>query len=133
MTIPRMKIKTPVPFPATVAGTGGIKVSKSAGVWTIAPDFSRLSAVLASAISDPTTKQIWLWDPVTDHYNVLTLAGLGDALYKMTSTTPLAIGTGAKAFTTQAGKDVAVGAWVLATEDANPTVNWMLGQVAGYS
>ena len=133
MTIPRMKIKTPVPFPATVAGTGGIAVSKSNGVWVIEPDFSQLSAVLASAIGDPTTKEIWLWDPVTDTYNVLTLAGLGDALFKLTSTTSLAVGTGSKVFSTQSGKDVAIGSWVLATDDANPTVNWMLGQVTAYS
>ena len=133
MSLPRMKIKTPVPFPANVAGTGGIKVTKANGVWTIEPDFSALNAVLASAIADPTTKEIWLWDPATDDYTVLTLAGLGDALFKLTSTTSLAIGTGSKTLATQSGKDVGPGSWVLFTDDAAPSTNWMVGQVSAYS
>jgi hypothetical protein len=144
MTIPRLKIKAslsppkvrvkaPAPFPVAVAGTGGLKVSKSNGVWVIEPDFAQLATVLASAIGDPTAKQVWIWDAVTNDYNVLTLAGLGDALYKLTSTTPLAIGAGAKIFSTQSGKDIGLGTWVLATSDANPTANWMLGQVTDYS
>lgn len=133
MTLPRMKIKAPVPFPATVAGSGGIAVSKSNGVWTIAPDFTQLASVLASAVADPTSKEIWIWDPVTDAYNVLTLAGLGQALFQMTSTTSVTIGAGSQTFATQSGKDVGVGSWVLATSSAAPTVNYMLGQVTAYA
>jgi hypothetical protein len=127
-----LKLKSPVPFPASVQGAGGIKVSKSAGVWTIEPGFDDIASITASAIADPTSKQIWIFDPVTGNYNVLTLAGLGDALYSATSTTSLAIATGSKTFTTQSGKDFIVGSWVLASSDADPT-NYMLGQVTSYT
>ncbi|NCC41583.1 MAG: hypothetical protein EOM21_19620, partial [Gammaproteobacteria bacterium] len=49
-----------------------------------------------------------------------------------TSTTSLAIGTGSKAFTTQADKFFDVGAWLLITSDADPA-NYMHGQVTAYS
>jgi hypothetical protein len=127
-----LKLKSPVPFPASVQGAGGIKVSKSAGVWTIEPGFDDIASITASAIADPTSKQIWIFDPVTLDYNVLTLAGLGDALYKTSSTSSLAIGTGSKTFTVDSGKDITVGDWVLATSNADAT-NFMIGQVSAYS
>jgi hypothetical protein len=128
-----LKLRAPVPFPSQVVGSGGIKVSKAAGLWTIQPDFSALGQIAASAVTDPTTKQIWLYDPNTGEYNVLTLGDLGDALYKLTSTTSLAIGTGSKTFTTQQNKDLGVGSWVLAVSDAAPATNFMVGQVTAYS
>jgi tail fiber protein len=48
-----------------------------------------------------------------------------------TSTTSLLIGTGPKAFTTQAGKAFDAGTWVLAVSDADET-NFMHGYVSGY-
>ena len=128
-----IKLRGKINFPANVTGTGGIGVEKVAGIWTIHPEFSDLDSILATAVSDPTTQQIWIYNPTADSYAVLTLAGLGDALYKMTSATSLAIGTGSKVFTTQSGKDIGVGQFVLATSDADPTTNYMLGQVTAYS
>src|SRR5262245_43785057 len=101
-----LKLRAPVPFPASVQGSGGITVGKENGVWTIEPDFSELVSIAASAVSNPTSKQVWIYDPITGEYNVLTLAALGDALYVATSTTSLAIGTGSKTFATQTGKDI---------------------------
>lgn len=49
-----------------------------------------------------------------------------------TSTTSLAIGTGSKTFTTQAGLSILVGAYVLAASNSGPT-NFMQGQVTAYS
>ena len=49
-----------------------------------------------------------------------------------TSTTSLLIAVASKAFTTQAGKFFAAGAWLLITSDANPA-NYMHGQVTAYS
>lgn len=128
-----LKLRAPVPFPANVTGTGGITVTKENGEWTIEPAFDDLSVVVASAVSDPTSKQIWIFDPVTLQYNVLTLAGLGDALFKLTSTTSLAVGTGSKTFTTQSGKNIASGSYVLITSDAHPTDNFMFGKVTSYT
>jgi hypothetical protein len=126
-----LKLRALARFPANVTAVGGIKVIKESGEWTISPDFASLDAIVASNISDPTLKEIWIWDPLEDEYNVLTLAGLGDALYKATSTTSLAIGTGSKVFVTQSGKDFGIGSWVIATSDADPT-DFMLGQITAY-
>lgn len=52
--------------------------------------------------------------------------------YTATSTTSLAIGTGSKAFTTQAGLAYSAGARVRASSAAN-TSNWMEGLVTSYS
>ena len=49
-----------------------------------------------------------------------------------TSTTSLAIGTGAKTFTTQTGKQFAAGQYVIAVSDAN-AANYMFGAVTGYA
>jgi hypothetical protein len=50
-----------------------------------------------------------------------------------TSATSLTIESGAKAFTTQADKLFAVGAFIFAASAASPTTHWMSGQVTGYS
>jgi hypothetical protein len=51
----------------------------------------------------------------------------------ITSTTSLAIGTGSKVFTVDAGLSVTAGQWVIITSDADPLVNYMTGQIASYS
>lgn len=50
-----------------------------------------------------------------------------------TSATSIAIGAGSNGFTTQAGKAFDVGTFVLIRSDANPSVDWMFGQVTAYS
>jgi hypothetical protein len=59
-------------------------------------------------------------------------AGPTGAGYLATSATSLAIGTGSKTFTTQAGLAYTVGARARAASNATPT-NWMEGQVTAYS
>lgn len=49
-----------------------------------------------------------------------------------TSTSSVAIGTGSKAFTTQAGKNWIVGTYLIVASAANPA-NFMTGQVTAYS
>lgn len=130
---PAIRGRVQTRLPATLQATGGLSVSKTSGVWTLTPDFSQLDEVLAPALTDPTSKQLWIYDPVTGQYNVLDLTGLGDALFKLTSTTSLAVGTGSKTFTTQSGKDIASGSYVLVVSDANPTDNFMFGKVVSYT
>lgn len=48
------------------------------------------------------------------------------------STSSVAIGTGSKSFTTQASKFFDVGNWLMITDDAAPSTNWMHGQVTVY-
>jgi len=132
MSTPNFKIKVPVPFPAAVVGTGGMLVQKNKGVWTIEPDFGALALLTPTAILDATSKQVWVFDPITGIYNTMTLAGVGQMLYQATSTTSLAIAPGSVTFATQTGKDFTPGFFVLATSNANPA-NFMLGQVTAYA
>ncbi len=129
---PNLKARVVVQFPASVSGAGGISVTKDNGAYTIGQDFSLLDTVLAGSLTDPSSKQVQVFDPVAGSYSVMTLADLGNALYSATSTTSLAIGTGPKVFTTQSGKDLPVGSFVLAASDADE-INYMLGQVTAYS
>ena len=129
MTAQNIKLRSPVPFPAAVVGNGGIAVTKSNGLWLIEPDFSALSTI--SVLADPTSKQVWIFDPVTGDYNVLTLAAVGASLFVGTSTTSVAIGGGSKSFATQPGKLFDVGAFVVAFEISNPA-NYLAGQVTAY-
>jgi len=63
--------------------------------------------------------------------SAVTAASLAANL-KGTSTSSVAIGTGAKSFTTQSGKSFGEGTWLLITSDANET-NYMHGYVSTYS
>jgi len=128
-----LRMRVPVPFPANVAGEGGITVEKLSGVWIVRPAFDDLAELAGSNVDNPTGKDVWIWDPLTDTYNVLTLNGLAVALYTATSTTSLAIGAGSKTFTTQAGKDYRVGDVLKVTSDTNPTGDYMAGTVTAYS
>ncbi len=129
----KLRLRTKVNFPANVTGDGGIAVRKTAGEWVIYPKFSDLVSIPASSVTDPATQQIWLYNPSADTYAVLTLAGLGDALFKLTSTTSNSIGTGTKTFTVQQNKDVGIGQYVIITDDAAPSTNYMIGQITAYS
>lgn len=59
-------------------------------------------------------------------------AGVGNSLLA-TSVTSLTIGTGSKVFTTQSGKSFQTGQYIMAVSSANPTVNYMFGDVTSYS
>lgn len=131
MSLPSLKIKTQVIFPSLVEGGGGITVSKSNGTWTIEPDFSALATV--AVVEDPAAKQIWIYDPPTGIYNVMTLSALGESLFIATSESSVAIGLGTKTFTIQEGKLFTVGSSVIVTDDAAPTTNYLFGVVTGYS
>ena len=62
-----------------------------------------------------------------------TAAATAATLTGASSTTSLAIETGSKAFTVAAGLGFVAGDWVIATSNANPTVNYMNGPIASYS
>jgi hypothetical protein len=73
-------------------------------------------------------------DPVVVGTSLITWASqqaVATATQTATSTTSLAIGTGSKIFTVQAGKAFQVNQWVLIQEQSNPA-NQMLGQVTAY-
>jgi hypothetical protein len=62
-----------------------------------------------------------------------TAAAASATSLQATSATSITIGTGSKVFTTQAGKLFSIGAWVNIRSGANPTANYMIGQVTGYT
>lgn len=62
-----------------------------------------------------------------------TNAAASAARLQGTSTSSVAIGTGSKSFTTQSGKFFDTGKFVLITDDAAPSTNWMFGQVTAYT
>lgn len=129
----KLRLRSKVNFPANVTADGGIAVRKESGQWVVYPKFSDLVSIAASSVQDPTTQQVWIYNPAEDTYAVLTLGGLGDALFKLTSTTSNSIGLGSKTFTVQSNKDVGVGQYVVITDDAAPSSNGMYGKVTDYT
>lgn len=129
----KLRLRSKVNFPANVTADGGIAVRKESGQWVIYPKFSDLVSIAASSVQDPTTQQVWIYNPAENTYAVLTLGGLGDALFKLISTTSNSIGLGSKTFTVQSNKDVGVGQYVVITDDADPSSNGMYGKVTDYT
>src|SRR6266481_3720860 len=73
-------------------------------------------------------------DPVVVGTSLITFASqqaVATATQQATSTTSLAIGTGSKTLTIQAGKAFQLGQWVLIQETSN-SANQMLGQITAY-
>lgn len=73
-----IKGRVVVPFPASVEGSGGISVAKSAGVWTIEPDWTDLTLISAGDVI--SSKQTWTYDPSTETYERVSLSALVQAL-----------------------------------------------------
>lgn len=59
-------------------------------------------------------------------------AAASAATLVITSTTSLEIGTGTKSFTVAGSLGVTAGQWVIISSDANPTTNYMTGQITSY-
>src|SRR3974390_2945546 len=108
-TSANLKLRMPAPFPANVVGQGGIQVQKLGGVWTIAPNFAAL-AQLAS-LPNPTQQEVWVYNPATQVYSVVSLAALGASLFADASASSATIGFGAQTFTVNPGKAWQVGSW----------------------
>ena len=85
-----VRVNAQFPFPSLVTSANGIAVSKSGGIWTIGPNFSALAQI--TALPNPAAKEIWVFDPNTGVYNVMTLAAFGASLPTDTSSTSLTIG-----------------------------------------
>lgn len=62
-----------------------------------------------------------------------TSAATAATVVQATSTSSVLIGTGAKSFTTQAGKNFPTGTRLRFASNANPTVNFMVGAVTSYA
>lgn len=73
-----LKLRAQVNFPATVTATGGLKVVKANGAWTVSPDWSYLT--LETSIPAPESRQLWTLDPSTNVYYRLSVQALIDNL-----------------------------------------------------
>jgi len=73
-----LKLRAKVNFPATVTATGGLKVVKANGAWTVSPDWSYLT--LETSIPAPESRQLWTLDPSTNVYYRLSVQALIDNL-----------------------------------------------------
>lgn len=123
--------------------TNGI-YSASTGVWPRSSDasgnqqfFDGMATLVAQGAANAATIFICTCadDPVTIGASLLTFASqsaLATAGQQATSTTSLAVGTGAKTLAIQAGKSFLATQWVLIYETATPA-NAMLAQVTSYS
>jgi len=129
---PNIGVRVIPKIPATMTGVGGIGISKENGVWTIEPAWDDLQLIAPGILLDPTSKELWVRDPLTDTYYRMTLAGLGQAIFWGTSDTPTLIAAGPKTMVTQTGKDWLPGMFVQAFSRLAPT-NFMIGQVTAYS
>lgn len=128
---PALQGRVLVRIPATFTATGGLSVTKANGIWTLEPDWSGLTEL--ATLLEPDSKDLWVWDPVTEVYNTMSIAALGASLFTGTSITSNTIGTGAFTFVTQAGKLWPVGGTVVISSDAAPSTDYMVATVTSYS
>jgi hypothetical protein len=110
-----------LPTPTATALT----ILMSASGFTAGPSTATIEAAAAEAAAAAVSAAEAAASAVT--------AAAAAAAMQGTSTTSVAIGTGAKVFTTQAGKQFDAGAWLLITDDAAPSTNYMHGSVTSYS
>jgi hypothetical protein len=102
-------------------GVGGHRVN-------FIPSLQDLALVADSVADAADAASTFATNAATSETNAAASAGKLTG----TSTTSVSIGTGAKSFTTQAGKSFDVGTFVEAVSAANPTTHYMSGQVTAY-
>lgn len=75
MSLPaNIRINAIVSFPSRAVGSGPITVRKANGVFTVGYDVSGYP--LLNPPFDPTTKRVFVWDPVTNLFYNLSVAAL---------------------------------------------------------
>lgn len=112
---------------ATTATTQATNASNSASA--AATSETNAAASASSAATSATNAAT----SATNAAASATAAASSAAALRGTSTTSLAIGTGTKTFTTQAGKQFNVGQFVIVVSDASPATNYMFGQITAYA
>lgn len=74
-----IRVNVNVPFPALVAGAQGIKITKSNGIWTIAPDYTAFPvSTVISQINLPNSYFL-VWNSVTGFYTLVPLTSITQA------------------------------------------------------
>ena len=65
---PNIRIQTPVPFPATVTGSGPITVNKQNGIWTLGYNVSNLGVQNPPPAGNLATDYVTVWDSVNQTF-----------------------------------------------------------------
>ena len=75
-----IRVNVNVPFPALVAGAVGIKVTKSNGIWTIAPDYSAFPiSTVIPAVNLPNSYFL-VWNSLTGFFTLVPLTTASQAI-----------------------------------------------------
>jgi hypothetical protein len=64
-----VRVNVSVPFPALVAGAAGIRVTKSSGIWTIAPDYTVFPQ--STSVSDSANSYVLIWNSVSGLFTLV--------------------------------------------------------------
>ena len=76
MTLPpNIRLQVPVPFPATVTGSGPITISKQNGIWTVGYTTANLAVTVPPSTSQPTD-YVLVWDSVAKTFLNVPLSAL---------------------------------------------------------
>lgn len=70
-----LRVNVNVPFPALVAGAAGIRVKKTNGIWTIAPDFSALAPQTPPS-TQYNVSYLEVWNSQTGVYSLVSIGTL---------------------------------------------------------
>lgn len=79
-----IRVNVNVPFPALVAGAAGIKVTKSKGIWTIAPDYTVFGQL--QSVPDPSNTYVLVWNALTNVYALVQMAAVAGSKQTKTLT-----------------------------------------------
>lgn len=69
--LPTLKLRAVAQFPVTVAGSGGVSVTKSNGEWAVSPSFSDLDET--TSITDSGNIFTWVYNSASDKYGKIAL------------------------------------------------------------
>lgn len=70
-----IRVNLSVPFPALVFGASGVRLTKTNGIWSVALDYSSLSAQTPPA-GDYAVSYMLVWDSQTGVYSLVSIATL---------------------------------------------------------
>ena len=72
MTLPvNLRVNVGAPFPSRVSGASFIVVSKANGIWTVAPDYTKLGSIPLTS-----TQEFVVYDPATGAYGLLNASAV---------------------------------------------------------
>lgn len=71
-----LRVNVNVPFPALVAGSTGVKLTKSNGIWTVALDYTAFVQSSSPTISDPSNTYTLVWNIVSGIFTLIPISSV---------------------------------------------------------